>query len=190
MRHLRSVEKAVFSPDDRRVLTASLDRTLRIWDAKSGAPLTESLQHGGAVSQATFSPDGTRILSAFLGGSARLWDAATGRPLTEWLKTNGRLVRSARFDPTGREIATGTQEQVARVWGFPPVATPVPEWFIAFAEAAAGIRLGTHGNVELVPQSQVALVFDQVRHRSTRDAYARIAQWFVADPARRPLEPF
>ena len=72
---------AVFSPDGRRILTASDDQTARIWDAASGEQLTVLSGHDEGVLGAAFSPDGRRIVTASQDGTARTWDAATGRPL-------------------------------------------------------------------------------------------------------------
>ncbi len=47
----RPVEDAAFSPDGERVVTASNDRTARIWDAESGAQL-ETLRATDARSRA------------------------------------------------------------------------------------------------------------------------------------------
>ena len=110
--------------------------------------------------------------------------------MTEWLETDGSPVLGLGFDPTGRRIAAGTQEQVTRVWEFPPVPTPVPAWFIQLAEAVAGVRLGTHGNVELVPREEMTAPGEHARKSTATDFYTAVAKWFLADPARRPLDPF
>src|SRR6516225_6574833 len=60
--HQDGVEDAAFSPDGARILTASWDRTAKLWDAASGK-LIASFPHQGAVNAATFSPDGARILT-------------------------------------------------------------------------------------------------------------------------------
>ena len=65
-----------FSPDGAWVLTASLDRTAKLWDAASGKLIT-SLEHQNAVLRAVFSPDGAWILTASVDNSAKLWDAAS-----------------------------------------------------------------------------------------------------------------
>ena len=190
LRHLRSVLRVVFSPDGRRVLTASLDRTARIWDANSGEPLTESFQHNDSVTQVCFSPDGARVLTGTFNSQARLWDSTTGRPLTEWLEAGRGKVTSACFDPTGLRIATGTQGQVVRVWEFPPVPVPVPAWFITLAEAVAGVRLDAHGSVELFPPDDGYGAAGHIRHSRSDDFYDRVGRWILADPVRRPLDPF
>ena len=78
MKHEGSVASAAFSPDGTRIVTASNDKTARLWDAATGAPIGEAMKHEGQVWSAAFSPDGTRIVTASDDNTARLWDAATG----------------------------------------------------------------------------------------------------------------
>jgi dipeptidyl aminopeptidase/acylaminoacyl peptidase len=66
---------AQFSPDGQRVVTASRDTTVRIWDAASGAPISEPMKHERDVTSAQFSPDGQRVLTVATDQTA-LWDAA------------------------------------------------------------------------------------------------------------------
>ena len=72
---------AAFSPDGKRIVTASSDKTARLWDAETGKPIGEPLRgHEDDVRSAAFSPDGKRIVTASDDKTARLWDAATGKP--------------------------------------------------------------------------------------------------------------
>ena len=59
---MRSIQ-AAFSPDGARILTASADKTAKLWDAASGK-LIASFAHQDSVNDAAFSPDGARILTA------------------------------------------------------------------------------------------------------------------------------
>src|SRR5439155_1556550 len=86
--HRGGVRDAEFSPDGRRVVTASLDGTAREWDPATGRPLVPAMQHSDPVWFAAFSPDGRCLVttSGRVGsdrsGWARLWDPETGRPIT------------------------------------------------------------------------------------------------------------
>ena len=124
--HQDKVWSAVFSPDGTRVVTASLDKTARIWDAARGKPLTSPMVHE-EVGRAVFSPDGMRVVTAGSDGTARVWDAATGLPLTRPLE-HQLGVRSIAFSPDGTRIVTASEDQTARVWDVPLDTGPLDKW--------------------------------------------------------------
>jgi hypothetical protein len=115
------VRSAAFAPDGRRIVTASADRTARIWDADTGRPVATLEGHGDWVRSAAFAPDGRRIVTASADRTARIWDADTGRPVAT-LDGHGDGVRSAAFAPDGRRIVTASWDGTARIWqdGVPP----------------------------------------------------------------------
>jgi WD40 repeat protein len=72
--HTGAVPGAVFSPDDRRIATASHDGTVRIWDAGTGQEALTLRGHAGAVQSIAFSPDGRLLASADTQGTVIIWD--------------------------------------------------------------------------------------------------------------------
>src|ERR1700722_329952 len=72
--HSAAVHFASFSPDGKRVVTASEDHTARIWDADTGKPVGEAMTHGETVISASFSSDGKRVVTASEDHTARIWD--------------------------------------------------------------------------------------------------------------------
>ncbi|MDR3284642.1 MAG: hypothetical protein LBS97_05650, partial [Treponema sp.] len=61
--HTDSVNAVVYSPDGRRAVTASDDKTIRIWDAASGRELRTLAGHSDRVGSLAVSPDGKQIAS-------------------------------------------------------------------------------------------------------------------------------
>ena len=114
--HENEVVSAAFSPDGKRIVTSSLDKTARLWDAETGKPIGEPLTgHADGLSRAAFSPDGKRIVTASDDKTARLWDAETGKIIGEPL-THSESVRSAAFSPDGKRIVTASWDKTARLW--------------------------------------------------------------------------
>lgn len=102
--HSDGVGPVSFSPDGRRIVTTSADRTARVWDAESGRCLLVLEGHKRGVNAASYSPDGGRIVTSS-DETARVWDAESGDCLFV-LKGHEDSVTSARFSPDGKRIAT------------------------------------------------------------------------------------
>ncbi len=109
------VNSAAYSPDGTRIVTASNDKTARIWDARTGAQLAVLTGHDDRVYSAAYSPDGTRIVTASIDRTARIWDARTGAQLAV-LSGHGDRVYSAAYSPDGTRIVTASMDKTARVW--------------------------------------------------------------------------
>jgi WD40 repeat protein len=100
-------------------LTVSDDGTARVWDVRTGRPVTPPLRHAGPVRQGSFRPDGRRVVTSGWDGAARVWDAGTGR-LIQTLRPGSRFLGYAAFSPGGRRVVTAvtslTRAGEARVW--------------------------------------------------------------------------
>jgi WD40 repeat protein len=95
---LEVVSYAEFSPDGRRVATASSDFSARVWNARTGEPLTAPMPSFNSVAWVVFSPDGERLVTC-IGGfdtdgkttfHAQLWETATGRALGRRCNTGAK----------------------------------------------------------------------------------------------------
>lgn len=112
--HEDQIFKIDFSPDGKHVVTASADRTARVWSTTgAGEPLILR-GHSGAVSSASFSPDSKHIVTVSAkDGTARIWSAdARADPVV--LRGESGPVTSAAFSSDGSRVLTVSGR--ARIW--------------------------------------------------------------------------
>jgi WD40 repeat protein/serine/threonine protein kinase len=73
--HSAEVVSLAFSPDGRRLASASSDRTLKLWDTTTGQDVFTLRGHTAGVRCLAFSPDGNILVSGGIDSTARVWNA-------------------------------------------------------------------------------------------------------------------
>jgi WD40 repeat protein len=104
-----------FSPDGLRIVAASYEGTLKLWDTSAGVELATLPGHTDAVWAVAFSPDGRRIASASSDKKLKLWDATSGRELAALLGHEDK-VYACSFSPDGSQIVSASEDQTVRLW--------------------------------------------------------------------------
>ena len=124
--HESEVRSVAFSPDGKRIITGSNDRTSKVWDAETGKDTLTLKGHTSTVYSVAFSPDGKKILTGSYDKTAKVWDAETGKE-TLTLKGHTDGVTSVAFSPDGKRIITKYGDKTTKVWFSDFNAAPIPE---------------------------------------------------------------
>ena len=77
--HTAWVTQVVFSPDGKRLASASDDESIKIWDLESYRETADLKGHADAVNWIAFSPDGKRLVSAGSDDYVKVWDLAAAK---------------------------------------------------------------------------------------------------------------
>ena len=105
---------AMFSPNGKYILTASVDDYIRIWDVRTGKSIMEPLQYNGDFKSIAFSPNSKFILMAN-GCTISVWEITTSDVAIKPLKHNAP-VTSAAFTHDGKYILSTSRDGGIYIW--------------------------------------------------------------------------
>ena len=72
--HSEPVSSVSFSPDGKRIVSGSWDKTVKVWDAQTGQEQLTLKGHSSWVTSVSFSPDGKQIVSGSYDKTVKIWD--------------------------------------------------------------------------------------------------------------------
>lgn len=109
--HSMAVTGVDWSHDGTRIVSASMDGTLRVWDAVTGEELLVLRGHTNTVNSVHISSDDRWVLSGSDDGTIRLWNLADGTQRAELIDHAG-AVQSVQFSRDGsRFVSTSVKER-------------------------------------------------------------------------------
>ncbi|NXL83228.1 POC1A protein, partial [Alectura lathami] len=113
--HTATVRSVHFSSDGQSLVTASDDKTVKVWTVHRQKFLFSLSQHINWVRCARFSPDGRLIVSASDDKTVKLWDK-TSRECIHSFCEHGGFVNHVDFHPSGTCIAAAGTDNTVKVW--------------------------------------------------------------------------
>jgi serine/threonine protein kinase len=113
--HSSDVVSVAWSPDGKRIASASADQTVQVWNVNgTGQPFTYK-GHFGVVCSVVWSPDGRHIASASHDGTVQVWNVDDSvQPIV--YQGHSNWVLSVAGSPSGRRIASASEDGTVQVW--------------------------------------------------------------------------
>jgi len=113
--HSDSVAGCAISPDGKKVVSASWDETLKVWDLESGDEMAILKGHSGWVKGCAISPDGKKVVSASDDKTLKVWDLESGGEILP-LPGHSDSVNRCAISPDGKKVVSASDDKTLKVW--------------------------------------------------------------------------
>ncbi len=118
--HKAGITSLAITPDSQTLASASYDRTIKLWNLKTGQLINTITGHNSWVRSIAISPDGQTLASG--GGSldpktdtnVRLWNLKTGE-LIRMIPGNSDSTNFVSFSPDGKTLVVGSETAI-KIW--------------------------------------------------------------------------
>ena len=97
------------------IATASGDKTLSLWDCRSGLCAQTFYGHKNACNSIAFKPQGELVVSTDADGAVRIWDTRKVAEIAH-IAASQHPANAAKFDPSGKIIAVACDDSVVRCY--------------------------------------------------------------------------
>ncbi|CAD7938327.1 unnamed protein product [Amoebophrya sp. A25] len=115
--HQQVVSQAIFSPDGRWIASGSFDRSIRLWDGRTGRFVARLLGHVGKVFQMAWSADSRLLLSGSADSTMKVWEVAKKKLLKD-LPGHADEVYAVDWAQDGCKACSGSKDRLVKIWRF------------------------------------------------------------------------
>jgi WD40 repeat protein/uncharacterized caspase-like protein len=126
--HTSAVTQISFSPNGFLLASSSADKTIRLWEVRTGKVVKTITGHSDRVTSVAFRPDGKILASGSADKTIRLWSVPDAT-LVDTLKGHDQEVTALSFSPGGHWLVSGSHDNTIRLW---------------YPDSVASIVLGRH----------------------------------------------
>src|SRR5437588_234789 len=159
--HTAYISGVVWSPDGKRIASASGDGTVQVWDALNGSHVLTYRGHSSDALSVGWSPDGKYLASGGLDTTVQVWNATTGAHILTYRghtdavfavawSPDGIRIASASNDGTVQEWEATTGKRIVTISSSPSVKGPLAPWnTVAWSPDGKRIAIGGNGDVQI-----------------------------------------
>ena len=113
--HQQLINQVHFSPDTRFIASASFDKSIKLWDGRTGKFLASLRGHVGPVYQIAWSADSRLLVSGSADSTIKVWNVQKGKLALD-LPGHGDEVFAVDWSPNGECVASGGKDKVLKLW--------------------------------------------------------------------------
>lgn len=113
--HRDEVTSVAITPDGKQVISGSSDKTLKIWDMKTGKKLFTLEGHTKPITAIAVTPNGKRVISASEDKTLKVWDLQTAK---ETFTLNGHedSVNAIAITSNCKQVISASSDATLRIW--------------------------------------------------------------------------
>ncbi|MCK5877099.1 MAG: WD40 repeat domain-containing protein, partial [Candidatus Marithrix sp.] len=111
-KHVRDIQRLAFNSQGNLIVSASLDKTVKVWQ---DGELQQTFEHQDVVSSVAFAPNSNLIFTTSYDGQIGLFNPDTGK--TNFIKQAhaGEEINSVTFNTDGKQLLTASDHEI-RLW--------------------------------------------------------------------------
>jgi len=117
-RHAARVYGVAFSRDGELLASASWDRTIKVWAARTRRLVHDLPDPAGAVQCVAFGRDRRRLAWGSTDSTVKVWDGPGTE--THVLRGHTSWVQAVALSPDGKWIASASLDGTVKIWQAPP----------------------------------------------------------------------
>ncbi|MEG4202308.1 WD40 repeat domain-containing protein [Microcoleus sp. Pol12A5] len=125
-------------------MSASMDKTLKIWDTETGRELKTLTGHSDGVDAVDLAPDGKTAISASMDKTLKIWDTETASEL-KTLTGHSNSVLAVDLAPDGKTAISASMDKTLKIWdllsGKEVASFSGDSWFDCCAIAPDGVTV-------------------------------------------------
>ena len=113
--HSDYVSAVAWSPDGKRIASASGDHSAQVWDASNGGHVLTYRRHSADVLTLAWSPNGQYIATGSLDNTVQIWNPTSGAQVYTYHGQSGAVFDLA-WSPDNTRIASASSDGTVKIW--------------------------------------------------------------------------
>ena len=113
--HSESVNAIAISPDGETLVSGSYDKTIKIWNLKTGELFKTLLEHKETITSVAITADGETLASGSFDNTVKIWDLKSGKILRS-LNQHQAAVTSIVITPDGDTLISASMDKTIKFW--------------------------------------------------------------------------